>query len=169
MSIKNQKGVGLIETLATLFILSVGLLGIAGLQATGIQAGYSASLRTTAILLAEDISSRMKSNRKGVYDNVVNTMYYQIGSGSTGTNNQCNDSSSSDAIVCDHTQMAAHDTFLWKKNITNSLPAGATGEVVTAFITSTDIGTLVSVTTTITWNEKADEMTYVDNFEILSP
>ena len=34
--INRQLGVGLIEVLAALFVLSVGLLGIAGLQAQGL-------------------------------------------------------------------------------------------------------------------------------------
>ena len=53
--INRQLGVGLIEVLAALFVLSVGLLGIAGLQAQGLIAGFNASQRSVAVVKAYEI------------------------------------------------------------------------------------------------------------------
>ena len=163
----HQKGAGLVEVLATLFILSIGLLGIAGLQAKGIQAGQGASLRTSAILVAEDIASRMKANRVGVYDTNVGTGYYQAGIADTGTDNGCNDTSAAVAVSCTPSQMAAHDIYLWKQNLANVLPNG-TGQISWSVNNQTASATLVSVTLTITWTEKGDTKSYVSNFEVLS-
>ena len=59
----KQRGVGLIEVLITVIILSIGLLGVAALQARSLQENQSAVLRTQANILAYDILERMRSNR----------------------------------------------------------------------------------------------------------
>lgn len=61
--VKPQQGASLIEVLVTIVILAIGLLGIAGLQATSVQSNYSAYYRSQATLLAHDISERMRANR----------------------------------------------------------------------------------------------------------
>jgi len=60
----SQKGATLIEVLVAMVILSVGLLGLAGLQATSIQSNYGAFYRSQATILAADITDRMRANRK---------------------------------------------------------------------------------------------------------
>lgn len=61
--IKSQHGASLIEVLVTIVILAIGLLGIAGLQATSVQSNYSAYYRSQATLLAYDLGDRMRANR----------------------------------------------------------------------------------------------------------
>lgn len=61
--LSKQRGVGLIEVLITVVILSIGLLGVAALQARALQENQSAVLRTQANILAYDILERMRSNR----------------------------------------------------------------------------------------------------------
>jgi type IV pilus assembly protein PilV len=56
-------GFSLIEVLVTLLLLSVGLLGLAGLQAGSVLAGIEAYQRTQALLLAEDMASRIAANK----------------------------------------------------------------------------------------------------------
>lgn len=55
-------GIGMIEILVTVFILAIGLLGIAGTQFMSKRANYEATQRTTATLLANDILERMRAN-----------------------------------------------------------------------------------------------------------
>lgn len=68
----TQKGLTLAEVLVTVLVLSIGLVGMAGLQATAIKSNYSALYRTQATALAADIADRMRANRtaalKGRYD-----------------------------------------------------------------------------------------------------
>lgn len=59
----TQRGVSLIEVLITLLVLSVGLIGLAGLQMVSIQANKSAYYRSQATLLAYDIADRMRANQ----------------------------------------------------------------------------------------------------------
>lgn len=60
----SQRGATLIEVLVAIVILSIGLLGLAGLQATSIQGNYGAFYRSQATILAADITDRMRANRK---------------------------------------------------------------------------------------------------------
>lgn len=58
-----QQGASLIEVLVAIVILSIGLLGLAGLQTTSVQSNYSAFYRSQATLLAYDLGDRMRANR----------------------------------------------------------------------------------------------------------
>lgn len=60
---RNQCGVTLIEVLVTVIILSIGLLGIAGLQSRLQQSEMEAYQRSQALLLLNDMANRIASNR----------------------------------------------------------------------------------------------------------
>ena len=59
----RARGFTLVESMVALVVVSVGMLGIAGLYVTGIKSGRSALLRTQAVNLASDIADRIRSNR----------------------------------------------------------------------------------------------------------
>lgn len=63
MIAKRSSGFSLIEVLITLIVLSVGLLGLAALQARAIEYNQGAFLRSQANILAYDIADRMRINR----------------------------------------------------------------------------------------------------------
>lgn len=59
----GSAGFTLIEILVTLFILAVGLLGLAGLIVDGMRNNQGAYLRTQASILAYDMADRMRVNQ----------------------------------------------------------------------------------------------------------
>lgn len=61
-----QRGVTLIESLIAIVVLSIGLLGIAGLHVQSMSTGFSAFNRNKAIFLADDLLERMQANRTNV-------------------------------------------------------------------------------------------------------
>jgi type IV pilus assembly protein PilV len=73
----SQKGFTLIEILVAVVVLSIGLLGLAGLQARSLQFNKSAEQRSQATILAYDIIDRMRANRAlaeaGSYDLALGT------------------------------------------------------------------------------------------------
>lgn len=71
-SLKTQKGVGLIEVLVSMLILSICLLGMAALQTVALRNGQSAQSRSMAGILSNSITDAMRANvtaaRGGAYN-----------------------------------------------------------------------------------------------------
>jgi type IV pilus assembly protein PilV len=60
---RRQQGFSMLEVLITMVVISVGLLGIAGLIMTSFKNNHSAYSRGQATILANDIIDRMRANR----------------------------------------------------------------------------------------------------------
>lgn len=58
----TQRGFTLIEVLITLLVLAIGLLGLAGMNARMLNSQFEAYQRAQAMLLVEDMASRVRSN-----------------------------------------------------------------------------------------------------------
>jgi type IV pilus assembly protein PilV len=58
----SQNGLGMVEVLVTLFILSIGLLGVASLQFVGSFSNADALNRTQAVFVAQQFSERLSAN-----------------------------------------------------------------------------------------------------------
>lgn len=69
---RKQAGTSLLEVLIAVVVLSVGLLGLAGLQVAGLRVNQGAMQRSQATMLAYDVLDRMRSDRTaalaGKYD-----------------------------------------------------------------------------------------------------
>lgn len=71
MKIKHQQGVGLVEVLVALILLSIGVLGFSILQVRAMDASLDASKRIQAMNLARDLSERMRANKSGLSKSIV--------------------------------------------------------------------------------------------------
>ena len=58
----RQRGFTLVEVLVTVIIISIGLLGVAGLQLAAMRSNHSAYLRTQATIAAYDLIDRMRTD-----------------------------------------------------------------------------------------------------------
>ena len=96
-------GFTMVELLIAVLVLSIGLLGLAGLQAAGLRNNQSAYLRSQATILGYDIADRMRANRAvaatGAYD-------IALGGGSAGGS------------------VSADDLMEWKDGLETLLPSG---------------------------------------------
>ena len=133
ISINNSKGFTLLEVLIAVLILSIGLLGIAGLQAKGLQFNHSAYLRTQATFLAYDISDRMRANIVGV----------DAGNYNNGTASQHTNCITASTSSCTPAIMAGHDLYEWNTTLASALPSGQ-GIVCVDSDANTDAGTFAS-------------------------
>ena len=122
---KNQ-GFTLVEIMIAVFVLAIGLLGMAGLQMASLKNNHSAYLRTQAVEYAYDITDRMRANSVGLttggaliggsYDNQTptedtNCYYDPVADTTTG---------------CTPAQMAGNDLFdLITDGAGSELPAGS--------------------------------------------
>jgi len=105
---KQAKGFSLVEVLIALIVMSVGMLGIAGLYVQSMQAGRTSMLRHHAVNLAGDIADRIRANPTAGAAYVA----------STGANNNCVAGNTN----CSVAQMAANDIFLWQAQALEFLP-----------------------------------------------
>lgn len=107
---RDQSGFSLVEVLIALVIMSVGMLGIAGLYVQSLQAGRTSMFRHHAVTLAGDVADRIRANptAQAAYVDPV------------GANNNC----VLGGADCTPAQMAANDIFLWQAQAVDTLPGG---------------------------------------------
>ena len=109
---KRQTGFSFIEVLVATLVLSVGLLGLAGLQAASLTNLQSAFLHSQASALAYDLADRMRTNVAGVAAN----FYDPATAGNTA--------GCSTTAGCSPQQMAQNDLAEWNAAIATYLPLG---------------------------------------------
>ena len=110
----KQKGVGLIETMVSLFVLAIGLLGMSGMQVTAMKQSQNAYYRTQASYLAYDIIDRMRANRTTAKTTDAYASNY----------NQTHTTSADCSSNCSTAQIASYDLMNWKAEVKSLLPKG---------------------------------------------
>jgi type IV pilus assembly protein PilV len=108
----QSAGLTLVEILVAVVVLSIGLLGLAGLQAAALRNNHSAYLRSQATVFGYDMADRMRANpiaiSNGNYDSPAATAV----------------SACLNAAGCTPAQMATHDMSEWSIALANTLPGG---------------------------------------------
>ncbi len=110
----RMRGVSMVEALVALVIISVGMLGIAGLYLSSLQAGRSANLRMQAVNLATDMADHIRANKRGLPN-------YKAVATDKGTVHDCA------TATCSAKDIAENDIYVWKLAISAALPANANG------------------------------------------
>lgn len=141
---RKQSGLSLIEVLIAIVISSIGLLGLAGMQATGLQNNHSAYHRSQATVLAYDIADRMRSNVDAVgnylssyqsppvgiwvSDFVIVDGLYQIVEKWVPGDESAELAGCKTTAGCSLEKMARSDVIAWGGALASTLPSG-TGTV----------------------------------------
>ena len=159
-------GFSLLEVLITVVIVSIGLLGLAGLQATGLQNNQKAYHRSQATVLAYDLTDRIRANTVSIDDYLppsTPTAHDSCGGCAHAIATvlaNCNGQGCVTAVAaiqancatagggCTTPKMAQNDLFEWNTALSSKLPNG--------------IGTIIPdlakdpvlYTVSITWDEK---------------
>lgn len=136
-TLKQSKGVGLIEVLITMLILSTTLITLAALQTRSLQYNHGAYLGSQANILASDILDRIRANKK-TPGNAVQIANYNVAA------------SAFTASAVPTTSVADADVYLWRQTIHTQMP-GAQGSI------SCD-NTSMICTVIISWNEVNNEL-----------
>lgn len=111
-SMLNQYGISLVETLVSLAILSIGLLGLIALQTGAFRYNHDAQLRSIAVKQISSMADRMRANKAGVSAGLYNALTFSP----PPTNPTC--------TTCTPTQIAQRDNYEWYTENRNLLPAG---------------------------------------------
>lgn len=136
---QNQQGFTLIEVLIAALVLSVGLLGLAGLQAVSLKMNQGSYLRVQATNLAYEIADAMRANI-----NRTNS--------ATAATSAASYASTATAVTCNNSYVRPtsgavkdNDIAEWRNRLACLLPSGTGSISVTANSTVTTI--------TVTWDE----------------
>lgn len=130
----------MVEILVAMLVVSVGLLGVAGLHAYSLRNNYDALIRSHASALAGDIVDRMRANRDVALDA---TNPYTIGLTQTRT---------------DPKTVADLDLVAWKTVLKDQLPDGD------GAVTVNNVSRVVIIT--IQWGERGTTTSFSTQTEI---
>jgi type IV pilus assembly protein PilV len=136
-------GFSLFEVMVALVIISIGLLGVAKMQALAYASTSTASMRSLAAIEAASLASAMRANRS----------YWAVGAAPvaitiTGTAAAANFCTPAGSAPCTPAQLAAFDLHQWATALNGLLPNP------TATISCPTVVTPINCTIQINWAEK---------------
>ncbi|MCP4489101.1 MAG: type IV pilus modification protein PilV [Gammaproteobacteria bacterium] len=142
----RQSGMGLIEALIALLIISIGLLGIAALQITSLQQSSSANWHSQAVWYNYEMTDRINANRSGFVDadGIPDQALLAAAYDDIDTNNTYTQDCQAD--TCTPADMVTADGQEWGTLVSN-LPAGR------GFV-SQDVNGLITVS--VMWDDGAE-------------
>jgi type IV pilus assembly protein PilV len=162
----RNTGFTLLEVLVALFVLAIGLLGLALLQTTGLRLTTNSYSRSQATYLAYDIIERMRANVAGLLAanyTVANTgAANTIVGGAAYTCNTTPGSCACEAVACSGAAaIASYDLGQWYYRLDNLLPgardaANLSANPQRATIVVPDALNPNRVTVTVFWLEQED-------------
>jgi len=112
MTPSMQRGYIMFEVLISVLVISVGFIGLAGMQVGGLAAANDSLFRSKAVYLTYQMADRVRANIPGA---VAGSYNYLTGMGS---NPGCV------TTGCTAAQMAANDFFEWAAEVAAALPDG---------------------------------------------
>ena len=142
VQIRNNRGFSLLEALLGFLILSIGMLGIASLQAISLKAGKTSVYGSVAMMKVEELFESIRVNPSATALDA-----YAVAGAGAGTNNNC-----VGATICSGVELAQEDIYWWKKNLAAGLPGSTTTAITyTAAIPPSKMATM---TINVKWDER---------------
>lgn len=132
----------MLEILITLVIISIALLGTAGLQVYAMRVNQGGQFRTQAVFLASDMAERMEANKAAA---VAGNYVLALTSTSSVAATNCA------AAACDSTNLASWDISQWGQAIFGLLPQA------TWQITQTTAGNPSTYSIVINWTDRSSD------------
>lgn len=121
---QSQRGFTLLEVLIAIVIFSIGLFGIAGLQASGMRYTQASQLRLVAVAQAETIADRMRANPAGLVEGHYNLVGATLGGNMpTALLKNCLTTS------CDRRELAIFDLVTWNAPTVGNATRGSNNDV----------------------------------------
>lgn len=128
----SERGISLVEVLVSMVVLSIGLLGVAGLQANVTKYKVNSWSRTAVSSLYSDFSDRVRMNSDVAGSNYItgvnSTSLYLVNTKWADQQSAALTTPSPNCLSasCTTTQRAAFDLITWRQLVRANLPQGAT-------------------------------------------
>lgn len=141
----REDGVAMLEVLIAIVVISFGLLGVAGLQVTGLKNNQMSYARSIATFQAYDMADRMRANMAGVaagsYDAITNSAYIDPLCANPPTASG----------GCTPAQIATYDASAWHAANAALLPGGG-GTVTKVAVAGSSVSAIFNIA--VGWTEK---------------
>ena len=147
----KQQGFTLIEALLALFILTIGLLGIAGMHVEGMKSSHIAMQRMVVTIKTQDLLDRIRANANNT--SVALSNYKVV----VASNQACNS-----GIDCTVENMMSHDLFLWQSDLNANLPGNPVYDFTMTAVIDPATNAVVSqlVTVNVNWSDRGNAQSY---------
>ena len=142
---REVAGFSMIEVLVTLLIISLALLGTAGLQAYSMRLNQGGQFRSQAVFLASDLAERMEANRAAA---VAGNYVVTTSSVPTAISTACING------ACTAANLATFDLSQWENAIAATLPQSSWA------VAQTVVGNPSVYTITISWVDRQADTTF---------
>jgi len=150
-SLRREQGFTLLEVMVSVFILAVGLLGIAKMQALAIASTQVSSSRSLVALQASSLAAAMHGGRAW-WSNGLAPPRFTINGATVADSSGALSASvpaCTSAAPCTAAQLAARDVQQWAAHMNPLFPSHAT-QVTCSTVVNLPISCVIS----ITWTEK---------------
>jgi type IV pilus assembly protein PilV len=117
LRVRASRGVSLVEVLVALLVLSIGMLGIAGVFVQNIRNSRSAILRTQAVNLVADMTDRVRANAS------AGAAYNLAANANAPAPGGCQAVRGSEGANCTTAQLAQDDLARWQAAVRGTLPS----------------------------------------------
>jgi type IV pilus assembly protein PilV len=119
----EQMGFSLIEVLVSVFVLALGVIGVASMQLTALRTSQQSALQTIALELAAEMADKMRANdiqmRHADGQNPFLNVDYRSASGAPAfPDPMCYGHAN-----CGGAELAAFDIYEWEKRLKSALPS----------------------------------------------
>lgn len=150
-SLKGNRGFTLLEAIIGFLILSIGMLGIASLQAMALKAGKTSVYNSVATMKVDEIIESMRANPSvlGAY----------VGTG-VGADGGC----STGGATCAPGVLALDDLFWWSQNLQAGLPSTVNTEI--TVVAAVAPSNMAIVTVDVKWKERSKTSSVGDDKEV---
>lgn len=125
MGRRLHHGFSLIEVLVSIFVLTLGVIGVAGMQLTALRTAQQSAFRTAAVQLASEMADRMRTNdsqmKLAADQNPFLRVDYPPSDGKhIAPGKLCH----AKAASCDAEELAKYDIHDWESRVGAALPGG---------------------------------------------
>ena len=145
----TSRGFSMLETLVTLLIIAIWLLGSAGVQTIAMKLNKSSAMRNQAVLIAAEVGERMENNRSAAADGM-----YEIKRRTAAVKFDCVTAS------CTPGQLAQYDLYeVYKRSIDNGF------DLEIKKIRGSKFEPTVTYTIEVSWVDRKGNQTYASGVE----
>lgn len=129
---KLHRGVTLIEVLVALVVMSIGMLGIAGLQVATAQFQQGSRVRGMLAPMLSDIAGRIRTNPDQAGDNAATGATYTSAyvlsdtwSAQQSATLTVSKNCEQDGVSCSTSERSSYDMIAWRQRVRAAVPQGA--------------------------------------------